>query len=85
MPCEYVPLAHRAAALEAALEAAPEVLEALKYFVHQMDSFRDRNGNQEDAYYHFAKCHDAAWERARAAIAKAEGLEMLADGVGAGS
>jgi hypothetical protein len=54
--------------------AAPEVLEALKYFVHQMDSFRDRDGNQEDAYYHFAKGHDAAWERARAAIAKAEGL-----------
>lgn len=56
------------------IAAAPELLEALTYFRDQLDSFRDSSsGNQADAYYHFVKGQDAAWTRARAAIAKATG------------
>ena len=54
------------------IAAAPALFEALAYFVAQMDSFHDCNGNQADAYYHFIKGQDQAWRAARAALAVAQ-------------
>ena len=47
-----------------------ELRAALLHFVNQMDSFRESDGNQAEAYYHFVKWQDAFWDRARAALAR---------------
>ena len=54
------------------IAAAPDLLEALQSIVGQHDKFRQRNGNQEDAYNLLASRWDI-FDNARAAIAKATG------------
>ncbi|MCZ7488220.1 hypothetical protein [Rhizobium rhizogenes] len=55
------------------IAAAPDLLDAAAELVEQWNAFEASSGNMEEAYYKLAKYARPQWEKAIAAIAKAEG------------
>jgi hypothetical protein len=61
-------------AVEETLGIVHDLYEALNYWLDQLESFRaSSSANQADAYYHFVKGQDRAWENTRAALSKVRG------------
>ncbi len=58
---------------ESMVIAAPDMHEALTGLLEQWKEFRASSGNMEEAYYKLAKYARPHWEKAAAALSKANG------------